>query len=219
MPTSKPFIPVAVSLLGASLLLSACGRPGPSAAGYAPGEFSRVAQGLARHEDQVEPQALARWIVKDQRDFTLVDLRPEPAYQAAHIDGAVRHTLAEVVSEGGLGELPRDRKVVLYSETSEEAAQAAVLLRLAGIDAQFLKGGYRRWDAQVVHPAIPPVPTAQDSPQVAEKRAIACYFLGGGKTSEASPAIEVKEHAQPPTEKAGETPPPLELPEHSEEQC
>ena len=51
-----------------------------------------------------------------------------------------------------LGELPSDRLILLYSNGIRKAAQAAVMLRLAGIQASTLLGGYIAGEQQVLHP-------------------------------------------------------------------
>ena len=63
--------------------------------------------------------------------------------------------MATLFDEETLDSLPRDRKVIVYADDCQNGAKAAVLLRLHGINAHMLEGGYRHWYATVLNPDIP----------------------------------------------------------------
>jgi len=104
--------------------------------------FQRVARTIIHGEDQVSVEALADWLIKGRQDFVLIDVRPQKAYEDGHIESAMSLPLTYLLEPGVLGELPSDRLIVLYANGIREAAQAAVMLRLAGIQASTLRGGY-----------------------------------------------------------------------------
>jgi rhodanese-related sulfurtransferase len=177
-------------LLGASLVaIAGCGG---NNAGEARTTLVDVAQAAARGSDNVAVEDLARWLVEGRQDFVLVDVRPHGDFQQGSIGEARNLSIAELVTDEILATLPRDRRVIVYSNGSETGAKASVLLRLAGIDAHVLSGGYNAWHARVLNPDIPAEEVAGESLQVSEQRALACYFVGerSGEDVAKRPRIE-----------------------------
>ena len=70
---------------------------------------------------------------------------------------------------------------MVYSNGSEQAAKASVMLRLAGFDAYLLLGGYNHWQERILNPDIPDEAADDETPQDALKRAISCYFATPGE--------------------------------------
>jgi hypothetical protein len=65
------------------------------------------------------------------------------------------------------------------------------MLRLSGIDAHLLTGGFNAWHERILNPAISAEELDGESPQVSAQRAYSCYFVGdrgegGAKRSEDS---------------------------------
>jgi rhodanese-related sulfurtransferase len=178
-------------LLGCAV--AACGDNQVTSGQPAAATLARVAQAVARQEERVSPADLAHWIIEGRKDFMLVDIRPADDYARGHIDGAGNVSITELVSPQHLQALPDDRRIIVYSNGSENAAKAAVMLRLAGYDAALLAGGYNFWSQQVLNPDIPETAADDEIPQLAEQRAIACYFIGGERA-----ATPVKVHQSKP---------------------
>jgi hypothetical protein len=178
--------------LTAAGALSACG--GPTQDGALPSQrVQQVAQSVARGEDRASVQDLARWIIEGRKDFLLVDIRPADAFAAGHIQGAENVALTELVTPARLADLPAGRKVVVYSTGSQDAAAGATLLRLAGHEALAVTGGYDAWSREVLNPPeVPAVATVGEPAPVAEKRAIACYFVGGQGSQAEAPVYAPK---------------------------
>jgi rhodanese-related sulfurtransferase len=159
-----------------SVTLTACGESGQNI-----GEsFQQVARTIIHGKDQVSVGNLADWLIKGRQDFVLIDIRPQKAYEDEHIESAMNLPLTYLVEPGVLGELPSDKLIVLYSNGTHKAAQAAVLLRLAGIQASTLLGGYNAWQEQVLHPELAAT-TDDEVLEARERQAIACYFSGNYK--------------------------------------
>jgi rhodanese-related sulfurtransferase len=83
----------------------------------------------------------------------IVDLRtPNPEmphpYAVGHIPGAVHIPLRNIADWKYLKNLPKDRKIVVYSDTGQVGGQAAAILNLLGYDAVNLKWGMTAWTAQ-----------------------------------------------------------------------
>ena len=204
-----------ILLMAMTAMLTACGgapEPGTQVS------FMDVAQAAARQEDRVSVEELAEWLIEERKDFVLIDVRSQDEYRQAKIHEASNVPLAELVGGESMESLPTDRKIVVYSNGSENAAKAATMLRLAGFDAHLVTGGYNAWHERVLNPDIPAEELDGESPEVSAQRAYACYFVGdrGEGTADRS------ENAQPfvpPvfTEEEDEDLPPL--PPVGEESC
>jgi uncharacterized protein len=191
----------------AGMLLTACGDNDRLSQKQVRG-FQQVAQIVARQDDRVPVDDLARWIIEGRKDFILVDVRPAADYEKGHIEGAQNLLVTELVTPEKLGGLPTDRKVIVYSQGSEVAGQAVVLLRLAGYDASLLLGGYNFWARHVLNPDIAATLADGEYPAVPEQQAIACYFVGGDKTAQASPTPVVPAFVPPVSKPAAASVPP-----------
>ena len=208
----RPGMPLPLWLL-TGLFVTACGGQHQLSQQQAH-NFERVAQVVARQDDRVLAADLAHWIIEGRKDFVLIDVRPAADYDKGHIGNAQNLVVTELVTPEKLEALPKDRKVIVYSQGSEVAGQAVVLLRLAGYDASLLLGGYNFWAQRVLNPDISPTQADGEYPRVPEQQAIACYFVGGDKTAQAPPAPRKPAAPAfvPPVTKPA-APPPLAAPQ------
>jgi len=173
------------------------------------GRAAALAKTIAEERDHVSVAELSDWIIKDQRDFELLDIRGKSDFDADHIVGARHVPLAALMSDAALAALPPGRKVVLYSNGTAHAAQAAVLLRLVERDAYALLGGFNHWQAYLHDPDTAGV-AEMDPVRRAQYQAVAC-FLEGDYVADAGlarPGAPV--HAHPEDAAAG-APDPLGL--------
>lgn len=138
-----------------------------------------IAQAAARQDDRASVEDLANWLVEGRGDFKLIDLRSPEDYESGSIGNAENIPIALIVTQDVLQTLPTDRMLVLYSNGSENAAKATVMLRLAGFDAHLLAGGYNAWNKRILNPDISANELDGESLQVSEQRALSCYFVGG----------------------------------------
>ena len=161
-------------ILFAALALSACGgSPGGTQV-----SLVDVAQAAARQSDRVSVEDLASWLIEERKDFVLIDVRSATDYGKGHIGEAQNIAIAQLVTAETLATLPGDRKIVVYSNGSENGAKAATLLRLVGLDAHVVSGGYNAWHARILNPDISAEELDGESLQVSAQRAYACYFVG-----------------------------------------
>lgn len=161
-------------ILLSAAALSACGGTSDGARN----SLVDVAQAAARQSDRVSVEDLATWLIEERNDFVLVDVRPSSDYEQGHIGEAQNIGIAQLVTDATLATLPTDRKIVVYSNGSENGAKAATLLRLAGLDAHVVTGGYNAWHARILNPDISAEELDGESLKVSEQRAYACYFVG-----------------------------------------
>ena len=168
-------------LLPLATLLAACNQTAAPEA-----SLVDVAQAAARQTDRVSVEELASWIIEGRQDFELVDVRSAADFDSGHIAEASNVPVAAIVSDETLASLPTDRKIVVYSNGSENGAKAATLLRVAGFDAHVVTGGYNAWNRRILNPAIPAAEFDGESLESIEQRSYACYFVGdrGAATAE-----------------------------------
>ena len=136
-----------------------------------------LAQRIAFGEDHITAADLADRLIKDQRDFELVDIRDEQDFSTGHIQGARHIPLARLITADSLVSLPAGRTIVVYSNGSAHAAQAALLLHLTGRDALALLGGYNYWQAYLHDPEKAGI-AEMDPAEHKRYQAVSCYFAG-----------------------------------------
>ena len=203
-----------ILLIPVAAMLAACGQPPEAGAGAT---FTDVAQSAAREEDRVSVEQLAEWLIEERQDFVLIDVRSQDEYAKGKIHEAQNIPLAELVTGETIASLPTDRKVIVYSNGSENAAKASTMLRLAGLDAHLVTGGYNAWHERILNPDIPAEELDGESLQVSAQRAYACYFVGD--RGEGAAQREAPKPFEPPVfseEEQGDAPP---LPPVGEESC
>jgi rhodanese-related sulfurtransferase len=164
-----------ILLIAVAAIVAACGQPPEPGTRVS---FMDVAQSAARQEDRVSVEQLAEWLIEERQDFVLIDVRSKEEYTKGKIHEARNIPLAELVNDATIAGLPTDRKVVIYSNGSENAAKASTMLRLAGLDAHLVTGGFNAWHERILNPDIPEEELDGENPQVSAQRAYACYFVG-----------------------------------------
>ncbi len=195
------FILVAVAVLVAALLFV---RFNPAELSLSESDINLLAQQIVRGDDHVTVQDLADRIIKARDDYLLIDLRSRAEYDEHHIDSAVHMPLTELLRSEALADLPVDRAVIVYSNSTTNAAQAAVILRMSGIPAYSLIGGYNHWSAYMTDPVAAGI-AEHDARERARYDAIRCY-LEGEYVAAAGLPVKQPEGAgfTPPLEPAGE---------------
>lgn len=137
-----------------------------------------IAQTAARQDDRESVEDLANWLVEGRSDFKLIDVRIPEDFERGSISDAENIPIAGIAAQDVLLRLPTDRMILVYSNGSENAAKAMVMLRLAGIDAHVLAGGYNAWHERILNPDISAEELDGEILRVSEQRALSCYFVG-----------------------------------------
>ena len=179
-----------VVAIAATLAVTGCGG---DKASEAIRSLEPIAQTAAKKQDRVTPEQVADWIITKQRNFRLLDIRSKDEFDKGHIEGAENIPLASLILPKTLQTLPKERRLVVYGNGSEQSAKASVMLRIAGFDAYLLLGGYNYWQERVLNPDIPKEAADSETPQQALQRAISCYFAEPG----ARTVSELPTQAQP----------------------
>lgn len=168
-----PLVTRLLPALAATLLAACSEAPSFDRVGAA----AALAKTIADEQDHVTVAELADWLIKDQRDFAVLDIREQADFAAGHIEGARHVPLAGLMADAVLASLPVEQKVVVYSNGTAHAAQAALLLRLVGREAYALLGGHNHWQAYLGDPAVAGS-AHMDPVQRAQYQAVACRFAG-----------------------------------------
>jgi hydroxyacylglutathione hydrolase len=76
----------------------------------------------------------------------LLDVRAEQEWKQGHARGSLNVPVGDL--EQRLGEIPRDRSVIVHCQTGARAAIAASLLQARGFsDVRLFPGGFAEWHA------------------------------------------------------------------------
>ena len=180
-----------------ALMLAACDAPNATGNHINSEQWTALTRIIQQQQDRVSAKQLADWIIKDTRDFEIIDLREPGEFDRGHISDARHQRLDQLLSAEGQAALSRHKKQLLVSASGQRAAQVAALLRLNGFDAYSLQGGFQAWLAYTSNPQDD---SARDAAAIARQQAVACYFAGDYV---AAAGLAVK----PQTQSAGYTPP------------
>jgi rhodanese-related sulfurtransferase len=86
-------------------------------------------------------EALRLW---QNKEAVIIDVRTPGEYREGHIPGVVNIPLDEL--ENRMGEIPKDKKIVLICRTGNRSAQGTKLLRSKGFNNVFNStGGMSTW--------------------------------------------------------------------------
>jgi rhodanese-related sulfurtransferase len=127
-----------------ALVVAACGASAstavPPTSPSATAPASTGAAGLARTVSTAEADRLR------QDGALMLDVREPSEWSAGHIDGATLIPLGELPAR--LGELPRDRSIVVVCRSGNRSAQGRDILLVAGFAAvTSMDGGMTEWVA------------------------------------------------------------------------
>ncbi|MEN9404347.1 MAG: hypothetical protein RL091_3050 [Verrucomicrobiota bacterium] len=142
----------------------------------------------------VEAAELADWIVQGRNDYLLIDVRDATAYAAYHIPGAMNVPLASLTPDFAR----RNERIVFYSDSEMQAAQAWFLLRSLGFpSAGMLAGGLDAWKDSVLYPLAPAEGSAPADQIAFAKRSAVAKFFGGAPRGAGSVSLETAAPALP----------------------
>lgn len=79
-------------------------------------------------------------MIDNGEDFYLLSVRKAEDYAAGHIKGAENVPFGNTLTDN-IGDLPKDKTIVVYCYTGQTAGQTTAALRLLGYDAVSLNGG------------------------------------------------------------------------------
>lgn len=117
-------------VLSTSILLISCST------GY-------VTSGGEPLKKYLDPAALKELTVKPDPDIWIVDLRFASFYKSGHIPTAKSYPIDVIMDR--LGEIPKDKNLIVYCSFSPGAQHTVKKLEKAGYMKILNWGGYHRW--------------------------------------------------------------------------
>ena len=177
-------------VLGALLAISPAGQV--KSHELAPQE---IVASILSNSDQVSPDNLADWLIKNRPDLLIVDIRSPEEYQQYHIPGAINIPLSRIFDAESIEMLDDgDRTIVLYSNGERHAAQAWVMLHQYGIHSYVLLGGLNYWAKAILNPEKPDNLAAANSEVLRYqfRKAASAYFSGTAVAPTAETASPAK---------------------------
>jgi rhodanese-related sulfurtransferase len=153
-------------------------------------DTAEMARIVGTTADHVTVGELADWIIRGSGDYRLIDLRSPGEFARYHIPTAENVPITGLMDGG----LRRDEKIVLYSEGGIHSAQAWFLLKAEKYRGVYIVlGGLEAWNDEILHPAAPLHPRA-DETAAFERAAQVSRFFGGApraadSTGQAAPAL------------------------------
>jgi rhodanese-related sulfurtransferase len=97
------------------------------------------------------PEKLQTLIANPDDSIWIIDVRPASAYQKGHIPTARSFTSSEIFSR--LGEIPKDKYLIMYCETGGRAQGVIKKLQKEGYTRLMNWGGISRWPYELVQGA------------------------------------------------------------------
>jgi rhodanese-related sulfurtransferase len=82
-----------------------------------------------------------------KKPHLLLDVREQEEYELCRIEGSTLIPLREL--PGRLGELPKDKPLVVHCHHGGRSAQAVAFLKQQGFEASNLAGGIDAWSEQI----------------------------------------------------------------------
>lgn len=145
---------------------------------------------------QINPTAVADWIIQGRNDFLLIDLRPGLNFKITHIPGAINLPKDKMTDERMVAALPDFKKLVYYDQADGIEADNLLPALRRGLHVMVLKGGYDAWLEEIMTP-----PELEDSPISAKRYAISNHFRGESTlgTTQTLSEISADVYISPPT--------------------
>lgn len=194
-----------LALLAASAL-GACTPMPEESAGMNQNALDQAARALVRGEDSITAETLADLLVTGREPLSVIDIRARGDFDAGHIKDSLYSEPTALVSQAGRAVLDVGSRLVLVSDDGVQAAQIASLLRVAGVNAQALSGGYAAWRAGIDGQPSGAPADAEAAQAMAKRQAVACW-LEGDYVAAAGLEVKTDAAATDPVPSGGYVPP------------
>ncbi len=152
-----------------------------------------MALSTVEDQDKVDQLTLADWLIKEQADFTLIDLRSEKEYSDYNIPTSINIKMEDLLGS----DLMRNQKIILYSDDDITSAQAWFVLKSSNYKGVYiLKSGINGWKKEILFPTLAVNATPEQSSTFEKIKQISLHFGGTPQLATAeqttSTAVSVK---------------------------
>jgi len=121
------------------------GSPQESSAGRV--DTNQLAVEISKQSNVIKPTDLAKSLIDGSNTFRMIDLRSESDFNIGNIDGSENIPVVQICKS----DLKRNEKILLYSNSDLETAQAWMLLKSKNYkNVYMLKGGWSDWQREVL---------------------------------------------------------------------
>jgi rhodanese-related sulfurtransferase len=117
-------------LFATALILTSCSE------GYISSEGASLKKYLS-------PEKLKELTVKPDPNIWIIDVRPDSSYKSGHIPTAMSYPSSVIMNK--LGEISKDKYLIVYCETGGRAQAVIKNLEKSGYTKMMNWGGYTRW--------------------------------------------------------------------------
>jgi len=134
-----------------------------------------MALATIKGKDRIDVMTLADWLIKENADYTLVDLRSEKEYGEYNIPFSVNIPI-EIVLDN---DLARNQKILLYGTDDVTSAQAWFILKSANYKSVYiLKGGMNAWKNEILFPKLDAAATPEQAFAFEKVKQVSIHFGG-----------------------------------------
>lgn len=139
-----------------------------------------ISEIISQGDDSVTPVELAEWMISEQPELMMIDLRAPEDFAQFNIAGSRNIPFVELLTQGGLSQLSKLDKNVLICGDGSLSGKSWVVLRSKGFEAYALSGGVQAWVNQILTPNDTQDQSYEGTALAAKVQALREHFLGGG---------------------------------------
>lgn len=145
-------------------------------------------------KDRINSLTLADWLIKEQSDFTLVDLRSEKEFNEYNIPTSVNIPIEELLNS----DLMRNQKIILYGNDDITSAQAWFILKSANYKAVYiLNGGLNAWKNEILFPKLDANANEEQKAEFEKVKQVSLHFGGTPQIISVTTTTSVVQQSQP----------------------
>ncbi len=134
-----------------------------------------MALATVKNQDRIDAMILADWLIKENADYTLVDLRTEKEFSEYSIPNSVNIPIESLLTS----DLMRNQKILLYGNDDVASAQAWFILKSSNYKAVYiLKGGMNAWKNEILFPKLDAAATAEQTAAFEKVKQVSLHFGG-----------------------------------------
>lgn len=134
-----------------------------------------LALSIIKNQDRINVVTLADWLIKENLDFTLVDLRSEKEFNEYNIPYSVNIPVEHILTS----DLMRNQKILLCGNDDVASAQAWFILKSSDYKAVYiLKGGMEAWRNEILFPKFDSSATSEQKATFEKIKQVSLHFGG-----------------------------------------
>ncbi|MDP2036767.1 MAG: rhodanese-like domain-containing protein [Ignavibacteria bacterium] len=134
-----------------------------------------MALSTIKNQDRIDVMTLADWLIKENADYTLVDLRSEKEFGEYNIPTSVNIPIESILNS----DLMRNQKILLYGNDDVASAQAWFILKSSNYKAVYiLNGGINAWKNEILFPKLDAAATAEQTSAFEKVKQVSLHFGG-----------------------------------------